>query len=176
MGGQKPLDIGGAIKGALELPFEEDKPGLDVTASGPRRVGRGSDEKTELDESVALTTLREACRSILDGTMDEETFYATVSKIHQHITGVLAVFELPQVQRELGLTDPEQRELAQVTRESLLLLEGGIAQLVQFLETNDQTELEQGMATVEKAFAALDSAQDEALSIAAENEDSEEEE
>ncbi len=176
MGGQKPLDIGGAIQGALELPYEEDRPGLDVTASGPRRTRGESEEKTDLDNSLALTTLRDACKGVVDGSLDEEAFYVTVSKIHQHITGVLAVFDLPQVQRELGLTDPEQRQLAESTHESLVRLEGGIAQLVQFLETNDPAELEQGMAIVEEAFAALDTAQDEALDISSEYEDSEEEE
>lgn len=172
----QPLDIGGAIHDALQKPLEEDGPGIDVTASEPRFRSNSSDlEKTPLEESKALIAVRDACHEVLAGSLEADGMVAVVSPVRQYMLSMQALFELPQVERELDRCDDVQRELADSTYDSLCRLVEGLDRILQYAESGEETDLREGLAEFESAFAELDRHQDQALEIVEEHEDGEEE-
>ena len=171
---RKPIDIGGVLSNALLAPVEADSDPVNLLA-GPASRRPGAAKKGELDESPHLLAVREAVEGIRNGAVTEEEFYQAVSTVHLQISELLGLFEAGEMQRELATGEGENRELVERTREGLLMVEEGLARLVNFLESQEIEDLQEGLAQVEAGYLELDRTQDDALLLVDDEEDDDEE-
>ena len=156
-----PFDISGAIRGALAGDIEDDSAPLDVMA-GERRGQKGPG-KTPLEQASNLLKVREAAEGLRSGTLSPEDYLARLTAVHQAISNVLGIFEMPQVTGEMARMDEESLQLVEATRHSLEQIEEGLARMVNHLDDPEGEELEQGLAQVEAGYVALDQTHDECL-------------
>lgn len=172
---KKPVDLGGALSQAFAVPVEDDSAPVDVLAGalGARPPGSG---KSPLESAPNLLAVREAVAGLRAGSLDDEGYYKAISLVHQQITELLGLFELPQVQQELATRPEEARILAETTRTNLEQIEDGLGQLVNYLDTRESEDLEEGLREVEEGYRALDQTQDRALEMMGEPEEDDDEE
>jgi hypothetical protein len=171
---RKPVDIGGALSHVFQVPVEADSAPVNLLAGASARRS-GAAKQGELDESPHLLAVRQAVDGIRNGDVTDEEYYQTVSTVHLQISELLGLFEMGQVQRELAQAGDEDRQLAERTRQGLMTVEQGLARLVNYLESQEKEDLEEGMAQVEAGYLELDQTQDDALLLVEDEEEDDEE-
>jgi hypothetical protein len=172
---KKQVDIGGALSNAFAVPVEEDSAPVNVLAGALARSG-GRAKKGELDEAPHLLAVREAVAGMRNGSATPEEFYEAIATVHLQISELIGLFEMTQVQRELAQASESHKDLAERARTSLETIEMGLARLVNYLESHDQADLEEGLAQVESGYLDLDRTQDDALLEVEDDEDEDDEE
>lgn len=169
---EKQVDIGGTLAGALTSPVEADSAPVNVLA-GALAAHKGEGKKGALEESPHLLAVREAVSGLRAGTLPPDDYYLAVSKVHQKICELLGLFEMAQVQRELEKASEAEQNLADQTEEDLAQIEEGLARLVNYLDTGELVDLEEGLAQVEAGYLALDKTHDLAIEMADDDSDEE---
>lgn len=170
---RKPIDMG-ALSHALQAPVEPDSAPVNLLA-GALSKRPGSAKQGELEESPHWLAVREAVEGLRNGKLTPEEYYDAISTVHLQISELLGLFEMGQVQRELAKADEENRQLAERTREGLQVVEQGLVRLVNYLESQENADLEEGLARVEAGYLDLDRTQDDALLLVEDEEDEEDE-
>lgn len=168
----KSVDLGGALSQAFAAPVEEDSAPVNLLAGALARPS-GS-RKSPLESAPHLLAVREAVAALRAGTLDDEGFYKAISGVHQQISDLLGLFELPQVQQELATRPEEAQLLAETTRTNLEQIEAGLGDLVNYLESRNPDHLEEGLSQVEEGYLALDKTQDQALEMMGDSEEDDE--
>lgn len=171
---RKPVDMS-ALSNAFQMPVEEDSAPVNVLAGALGKRSGGSKKKGELEEAPHLLAVREAVEGLRNGAITAEEFDEALSKVHLQISELLELFDLGQVRRELAKADEENRQLAERTREGLQGVEQGLVRLMNYLESQEIEDLEEGLAQVEASYLDLDRTQDDALLLVEEDDDEDEE-
>lgn len=170
---KKQVDIGGALAGAFTGQVEPDSAPVNVLA-GALAAHQGGGKKSPLEESPHLLSVREAVAGLRSQTLAPEDFYVAISKVHQQISELLGLFEMPQVQRELERASENEQNLADQTEEDLGQIEEGLARLVSYLDSQDPSDLEEGLVQVEAGYKSLDKSHDQAIEMADDDEEDDE--
>lgn len=171
---RKPIDMG-ALSNAFQVPVEPDSAPVNLLAGGgPKRSGPA--KKGELEESPHLLAVRAAVEGMREGEVTPEEYYEAISTVHLQISELLGLFEMGQVQRELARADEQNRQLGERTRQGLLEVEQGLVRLVNFLESQENADLEEGLAQVETGYLELDRTQDDALLLVEDDEEEDDDE
>lgn len=171
---RKPIDMG-ALTNALQAPVEPDSAPVNLMAGAIARRA-GAAKKGELDESPHLLAVRSAVEGLSNGDVTSEEYYEAISTVHLQISELLGLFEMGQVQRELARAGEQDRQLAERTRDGLLEVGQGLERLVNFLESQENADLEEGLAQVEAGYLELDRTQDDALLLVEDDEEEDDDE
>ncbi|MFN8607975.1 MAG: hypothetical protein U0931_10610 [Vulcanimicrobiota bacterium] len=172
---KKSVDIGSALSNAFAVPVEEDSAPVNVLA-GALGKPAGVRKQGELDEAPNLLAVRAAVLGLRDGSITPEDYFESISAVHLQISELIGLFEMPQVQRELAKASQLDQDLAERTRQGLEVVEQGLVRLVNYLESQDGADLDEGLALVESGYLDLDRTQDDALLEIEEDEDDDEDE
>lgn len=167
---KKQVDIGGALSNAFAVPVEEDSAPVNVLAGALGKSG-GRAKKGDLDEAPHLLAVREAVAGMRNAAVTPEEYYDVISTVHLQISELIGLFEMGQVQREVAKASDSHQDLAERARFSLETIEQGLARLVNYLESQDEADLDEGLAQVESGYLDLDRTQDDALLEVEEDED-----
>lgn len=171
---RKPIDMG-ALSNAFQVPVEPDSAPVNLVAGAVARR-RGPARKGELEESPHLLAVRAAVEGLRNGDVTSEEYYDAISTVHLQISELLGLFDMGQVQRELAKADEANRQLAERTLEGLQAVEQGLGRLVNYLESQENSDLEEGLAQVEAGYLDLDRTQDDALLLVDDDEEEDDDE
>lgn len=164
----EPLDIGGAIQGALAKEVEEDAPPIDLLEAAPGESGRA---RSPIQEAPFWIALREAVAALRAEELDGDGFVEKIRPIYFHISQLIDLFSLPQVSGQLDRASPEEQRLAGAAEDCLRLIESGIERLIEYLEELNPICLEEGLARIEKGYLDLEATQQTARELSGEDED-----
>lgn len=154
------VGMGGALLAARAAAEGEEEDGDPFELLAEDKHPRG---KVPLHKAKNLLKLRAMRTGILTGEVTLEEFEVTVEEIYHVANNALNLFQLPSVRKRETKLTPEQAQVYEDSRAYLSDLVTGIDRMLQYCQTEDRADLEEGMEKVENAMIGISKTQDAAI-------------
>lgn len=165
-----------ALDSLQDIDEPEEDPVLNVLEGGHEELdGENPLVKVPLEKARNLVKIRRLATQLEEGAISKDEFLNGIRPMHRSLENGLKLVKSKAVQKQLAELDQVEREIFDETQAAIRLLMSGIGRMLQYKETESLDDVAAGLQTVEQAMQELDEIQDEAIELAQEEPEYEEE-
>lgn len=161
----EPWDLLSQALGSLDELEAEEEISLDVSEQGGELGQAERFSKVPLEQATNLIAVRGLAQGVKDGSITVEVYRSKLKLMVRSLEEGLKVVKSETVLQHLEELPPEQRVFFERTSKLVEALVLGGHQMLKYPETKALSDVDQGLALIEKAFLDLDELQDKAIDM-----------
>lgn len=165
-----PWDLLADALTSLDEIEEEEDPVLDVREAFGDTVEESPLTKVPLERAKNLMKVRNAVENLLTGRIEKMKFLDTIRPMERALENGLKVVTSGPVQKRIAELPEEERFLYEDAHEMIIALQAGLKRMLLYRDSDDLSDVKEGLVLVEEAFLNLDEIQDDAIEIAEDDE------
>lgn len=171
-----PWDLlAGALGSLHEIDEPDEDPVLNVMEGGAEATNADPLTKVPLEKAGNLLKLRRLCGEVETGALSKEDFLNGIRPMYRSLDNGLQLVGSEAAQKQLLELDEAERAVFDATHRTIGFMWEGLGLMLRYKDSDDLDDVRQGMQMIEDGFTELDQIQDEAIDLAREQAEQEEE-